>query len=383
MGGAVALGFPAPAILAQTREPLRIGILNTFTGFLAYNGSHALDSMKLYFESIGGSIAGRKIELIIEDDQGNPQIGLQKIRKLIESDNVDLVCGPQVSAVAMAILNYIKERKAFLVVSGAGNDAITWERIPYMFRTTITSWQIAHPMGEWAYDNLGKEAVLLGTDFAAGHDTLAEFEAAFTAKGGKVLKKIFPPLGTTDFSPYLTDLMSMSPPLSYSWFGGTDAIRFIQQYAQLGIKKQTRMVGFAALVENTVIKAAGEDALGVITSTIYTDLLDTPANKAFVAEYRARYNDAPDLYSEYGYTAARVVTETLKATDGNTDKDKMAAAMVKVAFDAPRGPFRFDPVTHHPVQNVYVCEVLSINGRLAQKDIFTLKDIRDPGTKQY
>jgi branched-chain amino acid transport system substrate-binding protein len=382
IGGALALGFPAPAILAQTRAPLRIGLLNTYTGAIAYNGTHALDGMNLYFDSIGRRIAGRPIELVIEDDQGSPQVGLEKIRKLVESDKVDLVCGPQLSPVAMAILNYVKEHGVFLVVSGAGNDAITWERIPYMFRTTITSWQIANPMGPWVYDNLGKEAVLLGSDNATGHDVTGEFAASFIAKGGKVLKQIFPPFATNDFSPYLTDLMSIGAPVSYNWFAGTDAIRFVQQYAQLGVKKKTRMVGFAALMDNTVIQAVGEDALGVIISTIYIDTLDNAANKLFVSDFRAKFKDYPDLYDEYGYTAAKVVAATLTATDGDTDKDKMAAAMVNVAFEAPRGPFRFDPVVHHPIQNVYVCEVQSIGGRLVQEAIFTLKDVRDPGAKQ-
>lgn len=382
VGAALATGLRAPAILAQARAPIRIGILNSFSGVLAYNGDHNFDAMNFYFERIGWKVAGRKIEFVKEDDQANPQIGLQKIRKLVESDKVDLVCGPQVSAVAMAILPYIKQSKAFLVVSGAGNDAITWERIPYMFRTTITSWQLCHPMGAWVYENAGKEAVLLGTDFAAGHDTLSEFKSAFTAAGGTVLKEIYPPLGTSDFTPYLADLMSMAPPVCYNWFGGTDAIRFIQQYAQLGANKKTRMAGFAALVDSTVIAATGKDSVGVVTSTIYTDTLDNDVNRRFAPEYRARYKYDPDLFSEYGYTAAAVLEHTLKATDGDTDKDKMAAAMAKVEFEAPRGPFRFDPVTHHPIQNVYVCEVRDLGGRLANKDIATIKAVRDPGKKE-
>jgi branched-chain amino acid transport system substrate-binding protein len=382
-GASLAVSVSAPAILAETRAPLRIGVLNFFTGPLAYNGQHNWDGMNLYLEQIGWTIAGRKVELIKEDDQANPQIGLEKVRKLVESDQVDLVCGPQGSNVAMAILNYIKQSGTFLVVSGAGNDAVTWERIPRMFRTSISSWQLCHPMGKWVYDNLGKEAVLLGTDFAAGHDTLAEFKAAYTAQGGKVLKEIYPPLGTTDFSVYLTDLKAISPPVTYNWFGGTDAIRYVQQFAQAGLKEKTRMAGFAALIDSTSIAAQGRAALGVITSTIYTDTLETPENKRFVADYRAKYKDYPDLFSEYGYTAGRVIDAAVKATDGNTaDKDKLAEAMAKVAFNAPRGPFRFDPVTHHPIQNVYICEVREVEGRLANKDIAAIKDVRDPGKKE-
>jgi branched-chain amino acid transport system substrate-binding protein len=339
--------------------------------------------MNLYLDQVGGKIAGRKVELVKEDDQANPQIGLQKIRKLVDGDKVDLVCGPQVSAVAMALLNYIKESKTFLVVSGAGNDAVTWERIPFMFRTSITSWQLCHPMGGWVYDNLGKEAVLLGTDFAAGHDTVAEFKAAYTAKGGKVLKEIYPPFGTNDFSVYLTDIRAINPPVTYNWFGGTDAIRYVEQYAEAGLMAKTRMTGFAALIDSTTIAAEGRSALGVVTSTVYTDTLDTPVNRQFVAAYRDRYKYYPDIYSDYGYVAARVIDEAVKATDGDTsDKDKLAAAMAKVQFEAPRGPFRFDPETHHPIQNVYVCEVREIDGRLANKDIATVKDVRDPGKKE-
>ena len=115
--------------------------------------------MNLYFDSIDWTVAGRKIEIIKEDDQFNPQIGLQKAKKLIESDNVDLVIGIQASNVALAVLNYMKQQKAFYVVTGAGTDAITWDRYPYLFRTSISTYQLSMPMANYVYDNLGKEIV--------------------------------------------------------------------------------------------------------------------------------------------------------------------------------------------------------------------------------
>ncbi|MBV8744164.1 MAG: ABC transporter substrate-binding protein, partial [Xanthobacteraceae bacterium] len=131
-GVALAANFPAPAILAQSRAPLRLGNLNSFTGAIAYSAENNLNGMNLYFDSIGGSVAGRKVEIIKEDDQFNPQIGLQKAKKLIESDKVDMLVGVQASNVALAVLNYAKQQKAFYVVSGAGTDAITWDRYPYL-----------------------------------------------------------------------------------------------------------------------------------------------------------------------------------------------------------------------------------------------------------
>src|ERR1035437_2837173 len=143
-GAALTAGLHAPSILSQTRAPMRIGVLNSFTGVLAPSAETNLNGMQIYFDRIGWTVAGRKIELIKEDDQTNPQIGLQKARKLVDSDHVDTICGPQGSNVAMAMLNYIKQTRTFLVISGAGIDPITWERIPYMFRTSLSVWQLSH-----------------------------------------------------------------------------------------------------------------------------------------------------------------------------------------------------------------------------------------------
>ena len=156
-GAALAFNFPAPGILAQTRAPIRIGVLNSFTGATAYAAENNVNGMSLYLDSINWTVAGRKVELIKEDDQFNPQVGLQKAKKLVESDNVDMLVGVQASNVALAVLNYAKQKKAFYIVTGAGTDAITWDRYPYLFRTSLSTWQLSKPMADWVYANLAKE----------------------------------------------------------------------------------------------------------------------------------------------------------------------------------------------------------------------------------
>ena len=198
-GAALTSNLAAPNLLAQTRAPIKLGNLNSFTGAIAYAAEANLNAMNLYFDSIGWTVAGRKIEIIKEDDQFNPQVGLQKVKKLVESDKVDLVVGVQASNVALAVLNYMKQQKAFYVVSGAGTDAITWDRYPYLFRTSISTYQLSTPMATYVYDNLGKEIVTTASDYAGGRDVIAQFKGPYLAKGGKVLKEIWPPLGTTDF----------------------------------------------------------------------------------------------------------------------------------------------------------------------------------------
>src|SRR4249920_1099446 len=314
--GAAALtsSVGAPAVLAQTRAPIRLGHLNSFTGGLAYAAEGNLNAMNLYFDSINWTVAGRKIEIVKEDDQFNPQVGLQKAKKLIESDKVDLLVGIQASNVALAVLNYMKQQKAFYVVSGAGTDAITWDRYPYLFRTSISAYQLSTPMANWIYDNLGKEIVTTASDYAGGRDVIAQFKGPYVARGGKVLKEIWPPLGTTDFSPYLIDIKSINPSVTYDFMPGADAIRFIQQYTEFGLKEKMPLTGFT-IIDSLTISALGKAALGVISATTYTDTVDNPQSKQFVADYQAKYNALPDIFSDYGFVAARAIDETLKLTD--------------------------------------------------------------------
>ena len=381
-GAALASALAAPAVIAQEGKPIRLGVLNSFTGAIAYAGENNLRGMSLYFDSIGWSIAGRKVELIKEDDQFNPQVGLQKAKKLVESDNVDLIVGVQASNVALAVLNYMKQQKAFYVVSGAGTDAITWDRYPYLFRTSISAWQLSNSMAEWVYDNLGKEIVLTGSDYAGGRDVIAEFRVPYVKRGGKVLKEIYPPLGTTDFSPYLTDIKALNPPVTYDFMPGTDAVRFIEQYGEYGLMQKMPLTGFT-IIDSLMLNALGKAMVGVISATTYTDTVDNPQSKRFVAEYTAKYKALPDIFSDYGYVGARVIAEALKATNGDADKEKLAAAMVKVAFDAPRGPFRFDPETHNPIQDIYICKVVERDGKVTSQVLFTAKQVQDPGKKIY
>jgi branched-chain amino acid transport system substrate-binding protein len=382
-GAGAALTLGAPAVLAQSRAPIRLGFISSLTGAAAYQAENNLHGMSIYFDSIGWTVAGRKIELIKEDDQFNPQVGLQKAKKLVESDNVDLLVGIQASNVALAVMNYAKQQNAMLVISGAGANAITWDPYPFLFRTSLSTSQLSVPMADWAYANVAKEAVTIGSDYAGGRDVMADFKAPFEAKGGRVVKEMFPPLGSKDFSPYLAEIRAMAPPLVYAFMPGIEIVRFVQQFSELQLQQKTTLSGFA-LADSATIKNLGRAALGALTSTIYADTVDNPENKQFVAAYRARTNDYPDLYADYGFVTARVIAEALKATDGNAqDKQKLADAMLKVSFNAPRGPFRFDPATHNPIQDVYICKLAELEGgRIGNQIVGSVKSVKDPGKKR-
>ena len=382
-GGCSRVERRRPGGACPGRGPIRLGLLNSFTGGIAYAAEANLNAMNLYFDSINWTIAGRKIEIIKEDDQFNPQVGLQKAKKLIESDKVDLLVGVQASNVALAVLNYMKQQKAFYVVSGAGTDAITWDRYPYLFRTSISAYQLSLPMANYVYDNLGKEIVTTASDYAGGRDVVGQFKGPYLARGGKILKEIWPPLGTTDFSPYLTDIKSINPPVTYDFMPGADAVRFIQQYTEFGLKDKMPLTGFT-IIDSQMVKALGKSALGIISALTYTDTVDNPESKAFAESYRAKYKLSPDLFADYGYVAARALDEALKTTGGDaSNKDKLADAMSKLKFNAPRGPFRMDPATHNPIQDIYICQVIEKSDGITTKILATAKDVTDPGKKIY
>lgn len=382
LGAATLFGGHAPAVLAQSKSPLKLGVLNSFSGVYTALGTGNLNGMNLYFEQIGNSIAGRKIEIVREDDQVNPQIGLQKLKKLVESDECDIITGIQASNVAMASIQYLGRSKAFTLCSGAGTADLSYINLPYFFRSSISTNPVHASMGEWIATSITKEVVLTATDFAGGRNSLAEFKSGYLKNGGRVIKEIYPPFANNDFSAYLVDIRNIAPPATFSFYAGTDAVRFVKQYSEYGLSAKSRLTGSGFMVDSDTLPAQGRSALGVLNCLHYADTLDNPANKKFVADYLARYKEYPSVYSEYGYVAAQILHQALQAVDGNTsDKEKLRAAMLALKLNVPRGPFRFNPATHSPIQNVYIREVAEVDGRLTNKVVHTFPNVVEPSKR--
>jgi len=378
-GMAMAIDIALPRLAAaQDAAPIRIGMLNSYSKVFAFLGDSMFKGMFLYFDQINWQIAGRKIELIKEDDEISPQVGLDKARKLVENDKVDFIFGLLASNVALAVAPFVQQSKTITFIN-AGVTSVNQIRSPYIFRTAFSAQQLSAPMGAWMYNNFAKSLIASGSDYAAGHDVINEFKKAYLSSGGKILQEIYPPLGTNDYSPYLTQIKSAAPPATYNFYAGADAVRFINQYAALGLKDTVPLAGWGSLVTSDVIEAVGRNAIGCVTSSMYADTLDTPENKAFVAAYQAKYNMLPSQFSSFGFTGARVLQEAVGNLKGDiSDKLKVSQAIANVKFQDPRGPFAFDPVTHNPIQNVYVLKTVAEGDKVSNKVIYTAPNVRDP-----
>jgi branched-chain amino acid transport system substrate-binding protein len=365
--------------------PIKIGVVLPYTGVYAVLGESITQAMELVFARENWTVAGRKIEMIKEDDEMKPPIGVRKTEKLIDSDKVDILTGPVHSGILMGMRDKVHNSKTILIVSNAGADAISRERCSkWIFRTSFSNWQPCQPMGGWVAKNVAKDVFQIAPNYQAGKDMMAAFRETFLPAGGKVIVEDYPKLGETDYAPYLTKIKNSGAKAVFAFFSGTDAVNFVKQYDQFGLKGSVKLTGAGFLTEPDVLPAQGNSALGILTGHFYTPVLDNPVNQRFVREFREKFGGKmPDGFACQGYDTAEVIVRALKAVNGNTqDKDKLVAAIAKIEFDSPRGRFRFDPKSQNVIQPyIYVREVREVAGfGLTNVPIDKVADVRDPGT---
>ena len=359
-------GSRAPA---AEKPPIKVGLLLPYTGTMPLQAKGINDAVELYFDEIGKKAGGRAIQLFKEDDETNPTVGLTKVRRLVEDHKVNFIVGPVSSAVALAIHDYVRKQKVILINPCAfTRDLTSPEKArENIFRTVETTDQGNYPIGKWVVKNTPhRNMVLTGSDYAAGHHSLDAFKAGFEEAGGKVIKEIYPKLGTMDFASFLTAMDVKGADAVYAWFAGTDAIRFVQQYQEFGLKKRLPLFGYNVIADDPYLASIGDAALGIITGSIYPINLDTPKNNAFIKAYRGKYGELPSRYSEMGYVAANMIGAVAEALKGEIEDISLTARELKKVsnqIEAPSGPLAFDQYNQRIV-NMYVLKVDKRDGKL-------------------
>lgn len=366
---------------SAAKDALKLGVLLPYSKVYAVLGDHITKGMELYFEGVGYTAGGRKIELLKEDDENDAQTGLRKARKFIESDKVDLLTGFVNTGIAYAVRDLLHSSKTVTLVSNAGGNDLTRKRkSPYIFRTSFTSWQPSYPMGEWVYQNVAKKVVIAAADYAFGKESAAAFKETFLKSGGQILAEVYAPLGTNDYGAYLAQIAKAKPEAIYGFFSGSDAVRFVKQFEEYGLKKDVKLTSAGFMLEEDVLPAQGKAALGAFSGLHWALTLENPENKKFVEDFKKKYNAAPSVFATQGYDTARVIVDAVNLLQGDTsNKDKLTEAIKGIKFASPRGSFEFDPETNNVVHNVYVREVKEIGGELHNQVIKTYEKVKDPG----
>jgi branched-chain amino acid transport system substrate-binding protein len=340
--GAAAMGFPFAPAIAQS-APFKIGLLTVKTGPLAQGGIQMEQGLSVFLKEKANTLAGRKVELISADTGGNPAGAKTKAQELIDRDKVNTIVGPLAAFELLAITDYIRDSGMPLISMAAAEDVTQRRANPFLVRTSSSSAQCCHVLGDYAAKDLKyKRAATIAEDTAFGYEQLAGFQRVFEEDGGKVVKKLWPPLVSPDYTPYIAQIANVD--CVVSGFAGSNPVKFMRAYADLGLKAKIPMLAGWTAMDDALLRSLGDEAIGVTSAHWYAADFDSPANKRFVGGMKADYGVLPGGYSAGLYIAGQCIEAAMEKLGGKADDHRaLAEALRQVSLtDTPRGPVRFD-----------------------------------------
>ena len=363
---------------AQSAEqPIKIGFMVPLSGGSAQNGRDILNGFLLYLDEIGYRAGGRPIQLIVEDDEAIPAVGLTKARKLVERDEVHVMGGALLSSTGYALAPYIDSMQIPMVYPVVSADDLTQRRrSKWIVRTGWSGSQPNHAFGEYAYHTLGvRSIVTIALDYAFGWESVGGFERTFLAEGGHIRRKIWVPVSVHDFAPYLAQI-PRDVDAVYALLLGRSALQFMKQYQEFGLKGRVKLIGGGTTTDEHVLPFMGDEAIGTVTALHYSAALNTPANAAFAQAYRARFKKVPSYYSESMYTGGKWLVAAINAIAGRVEDRAALLEALRNArpSDLPRGPVELDTYGN-PIENVYIRRVERVNGELQNTVIDTFPKV--------
>lgn len=372
-GAAAALvaSLPMPA-LAQSK-PIKIGLLTVKTGPLAQGGIQMEQGTKLFLKDSGDKLAGRAAELVVADTGGNPAGAKTKAQELIERDGVDMIFGPLAAFELLAISDYVASKKVPILSLAAAEDMTQRKPNPYFVRASATAAQAMQPLGDYAAKELKyKTAITIVEDFAFGYEQMGGFQRVFEDSGGRVKAKLWPPIVTPDYTPYLAQLSDVD--VIVQGFAGSNPLKFMKQYKDAGLTLP--VIGGETAGDDALLKSFGDEAIGMISASPYTADLDTPSNQKFVAGMLRDDENLPGLYAAGLYINGMVADAALQKTDGKTDdRAALIKALRAVALtDTPRGPFHFDQLGN-VVGDIFIRRCERKGGKLVNTTIKTYNNV--------
>ena len=375
--GASLATLKMPAVLAQG-APFKIGLLTVKTGPLAQGGIQMEQGIATLLKEKGNTLAGRNIELLVADTGGSPAGAKTKAQELIERDKVNVILGPLAAFELLAITDYVRENATPLVSLAAAEDVTQRKANPFVIRPSATSGQCSHVIGDYAAKELKlKRVATISDDFAFGHEQMSAFQRVFEDAGGKVVKKLWPPLVTPDYTPFIAQIGNVDG--VFHGFAGSNPVKFMRAYADLGLKAKIPLLAGSVGMDDALLKSVGDEAVGVVSASFYSAAFGSESNKRFVAAMQKNYGVLPGGYSAGMYIAGQCVEAALqKLGDKGDDRKALAEALHQISVaDTPRGPIKFDQYGN-VVGDVFVRRCERKDGQLVNTIIKTY-----PGVSQF
>jgi branched-chain amino acid transport system substrate-binding protein len=366
---AAGLALLAGPATAQDKT-IKIGFISTFSGPAGAIGTDMQNAFELGLDHLGRKLGGLPVEVIYEDDQQKPEVGVQKTQKLLESDHVDFVAGYIWSNVMLGSLKPLVETKTITVITNAGASQLAGEMCsPYVFSTSFNNDQAPQSLGLYLNQKGIKKVFMMGPNYAAGRDMLQGLRETY--KGEFVGQEMTRWPDQLDFSAELSKARAAQPDALYAFYPGGAGIQFITQYVQLGLKGQIPLYQNYIIDELSLLRLK-DLAVGILGSSNWVGDLPNEANKKFVADYHEKYKRWPSNYAAQTYDAVSLLNSAVMAVKGDlSKKDEMRSEMEKADFKSVRGNFKFGN-NHIPIQNYYLTNTVKEGDEFLLKTVSTI-----------
>jgi branched-chain amino acid transport system substrate-binding protein len=377
---AVAAAAWAPR-LAFAADPLKIGLIIPLTGPFASTGRQLEAACRLYIERNGEIAAGRKVELSVKDDTGlAPETTKRIAQDMVVQDHVHVLAGFGLTPLALATAPVATEARVLMIVMAAATSIIP-TRSPFIVRTGFTLPQVTAPMADWAGKNRINKAVTMVTDYGPGLDAEKTFVKRFGEGGGTVLDSLRTPLRGPDYAPFLQRIKDAKPDALFVFVPSGEGTAVMKQFAERGLAAAgVRLICTGDVLDDDLLDAIGAPALGAVSSHHYSAAHESPENRAYVDSFmKANKGMRPNFHSVGGYDGMHLIYEAVKKTGGDSDGEKLVAAMKGMSWTSPRGPISIDPATRDVVQNVYIRKVEMRDGHYWNIEFDKVENVRDPG----
>ena len=371
-------------LMGVAAEPLKVGLILPMSGPFASTGKQIEAAVRLYQKNHGEIVAGRKVEVIIKDDGGTqPEVTKRLAQELIAKDKVQVLAGFGLTPLALSATPIATQAKVPMVVMAAATSSIP-TKSPYIVRTGFTLPQVTAPLADWAAAHKEQKihnVITLVTDYGPGIDAEKVFVSRFTAGGGKVVDSLRTPLQNPDFAPFLQRIKDAKPDAVFMFVPSGIGAAVMKQFAERGLAQAgIRLICTGDVLDDKDMESIGAAADGVISSHHYSAAHDSPENKAYVAGI-AKLADGmrANFMSVGGYDGMHVIYEALKKTNGDSDGDKLLAAMKGLSWVSPRGPVSIDPATRDIIQNVYFRKTEKLKSGWFNVEFDKVEQFKDPG----
>lgn len=361
MAAGVAAGLlPAAPSMA---DGLKVGFISTFSGPQGVLGRELLDGFQLAVRQAGGKLGGADVTIVQGDDQAKPDVGVQLAERMLERDKVQVVTGINFSNVLLAVAKPVLESRTIYLSINAGPSQLAGAGCsPYYFNVAFQNDNVPEAMGQHLTDAGVGTVYLLAPNYPAGKDMLAGFKRFYK---GRVVGEVYTQFNQPDYAAELAAVRQAKPEAVFFFYPGGMGINFLKQYAQSGLKSEIALYGPSFSLDQTVLPAVGDAALGLRSTAFWSEGTENPTNAAFVAAFEAAYGRIPSPAAATGYDGARLLDAAVSSLGGKTsDREALRRAMETARFESVRGRFRFN-ANHHPVQDYALYEVVKdARGRL-------------------